>query len=64
MLKTQHRYKSKRHNICTEEIDKIALCSSDDKRMQSFDSIETRVYGTSKDLISEKEDIKCNKIKK
>ena len=32
--------------------------------MQSFDSIETYAYGTSKDLVSEKEEIKCNnKIK-
>ena len=30
--------------------------------MQSFDSIETYAYGTSKDLVSEKEEIKCNKI--
>ena len=32
--------------------------------MQSFDSIETYAYRTSKDLVSEKEEIKCNnKIK-
>ena len=30
--------------------------------MQSFDSIETYAYGTSKDLVSEKEEIKCNNI--
>ena len=30
--------------------------------MQSIDSIETHVYGTSKDLVSEKEEIKCNNI--
>ena len=30
--------------------------------MQSFDSIETYAYGTSKDLVSEKEDIKCNNV--
>ena len=30
--------------------------------MQSIDSIETYAYGTSKDLVSEKEDIKCNNI--
>ena len=28
--------------------------------MQSFDSIETYAYGTSKDLVSEKEEIECN----
>ena len=28
----------------------------------SIDSIKTYVYGTSKDLVSEKEKIKCNNI--
>ena len=28
--------------------------------MQSIVSIETYAYGTSKDLVSEKEEIKCN----
>ena len=32
--------------------------------MQSFDSIETFAYGTSKDLVSEKEDIKCKNMLK
>ena len=32
--------------------------------MQSIDSIETNAYGTSKDLVSEKEEIKCNNIRK
>ena len=30
--------------------------------MQSIDSIETYAYGTSKDLVSKKEEIKCNNI--
>ena len=30
--------------------------------MQSIDSIETYAYGTSKDLVSDKEKIKCNNI--
>ena len=30
--------------------------------MQLIDSIETYAYGTSKDLVSEKEEIKCNNI--
>ena len=30
--------------------------------MQSIDSIETYAYGTSKDLVTEKEEIKCNNI--
>ena len=61
-LKTQQRLKSKRNNVFTEEIKKTALSSNDDKRMQSIDSIETYEYGTSKDLESEKEEIKRNNI--
>ena len=30
--------------------------------MQSIDSIETYTYGTSKDLLREKKEIKCNNI--
>ena len=30
--------------------------------MQSIDSIETYAYGTRKDLVSEKEEIKCNNV--
>ena len=39
------------------------LSSNDDKRMQlkTIDSIDTYVYGTSKDLVSKKEEIKSNK---
>ena len=61
-LKTQQRFKSERHNIFTEEIDKTALSSNDDKRMQSIDSIVTYAYRTSKVLVSVKEEIKCSNI--
>ena len=64
ILKTQQRLKSRRHNVFTEEIDKIALSSNDDKRIQSIDSIETYACGTSKDVVSEKEVITCNNIMK
>ena len=40
MLKSQQRFKSKKHNVFTEEINKIA---SSDKRIQSIDSIEMRM---------------------
>ena len=32
--------------------------------MESTDSIETYAFGTTKDLVSEKEEIKCNNIMK
>ena len=62
ILQTQARFKSDGHNVFTEEINKIALSSNDDKRMQSIDLIETCAYGARKDLGSEKEGIKCNNV--
>ena len=32
--------------------------------MQPIDSIEINTFGTSNDLVSAKEDVKCNNIKK
>ena len=61
-MKAQHRFKSERHNVFTEEIDKIALNLNDDKIMQTMDLIETYAYGTSKDLVSGKEKIKCDNL--
>ena len=54
ILKTQQRFKSKRHNICTEEINKIALSSNHDKRIQLIDSIETYAFGTGIVLVRER----------
>ena len=61
-MKIQNRFKSERRNVFAEEINKIALSSNDDKRMLSIDSIETYAYGTSTDLVCDKEEIKCNNI--
>ena len=46
LLKSQQRYKSDHHKVYTEEVNKIALSSNDDKRIQTFDKIETYPYGT------------------
>ena len=62
ILKIHQRFKSEKHSVFTEEINNIALSSNDEKRMQSIDSTETYAYETSKDLVSEKEEIKCNNI--
>ena len=60
VLKTQQRFKSERHNVFTEEINRIDLSSDDDKRMQSL--IQTYAYGIYKDLVCKKEEIKCSNI--
>ena len=45
ILKSQQRFKSDYHNIYTEEINKIALSSNDDKRLQTSDRIKIYPYG-------------------
>ena len=47
ILKSQQRFKSEAHNVYTEEINKIALSSNDDKRLQTFDRITSYLYGAS-----------------
>ena len=46
ILKSQQRFKSDLHNVYTEKINKIALNSNHDKRLQTFDKITTYQYGT------------------
>ena len=62
ILKTQQLFKSERHNVFTEEINKFPFSSNDDKRKQSIDLIETDAYGTIKDLLNGKKEIKCSSI--
>ena len=51
-----------KNNVFAEEVNKIALSSNDDKIIQSINSGETYAYGTSKDLVCKKEEIRCNNI--
>ena len=45
VLKSQQRFKSKGHNVHTENINKIALSSNDNKRIVSSDKITSYPYG-------------------
>ena len=47
ILKSQQRFKSEDYNVYTEEVNKIALSSNDDQRLQAFDRITSYPYGTS-----------------
>ena len=47
ILKSQLRFKCDRHNVYTEEVNKTALNSSDNKRLKTFDGVTTYPYGTS-----------------
>ena len=37
VYRSQQRFKSYNHNVYTEEVNKIALSSNDDKRLQTHD---------------------------
>ena len=41
ILKSQQRFKSDHHNVYTEEANKVALSTNDDKRLQASDRIKT-----------------------
>ena len=43
--KLQQRFKSNYHKVYTEEINKTALSSNDNKRLQASDRIKTYPYG-------------------
>ena len=55
ILKSQQRFKSYNHDVYTEEVNKIALSSNDDKRLQTFDRITTYPYGTNVFKVCENE---------
>ena len=64
LLKTQQIFKSERHNVFTEKVNKIALSVNDNKRIQLIDSVETYGYVTSKYLICKKQKTKFINVKK
>ena len=45
MLKSQQRFKSENHDVYTENINKIALSSNDNKRIVALDRIASYPYG-------------------
>ena len=45
LLKSQQRLISKKHDIYTENINKVALSNNDDKRIVSSDKISSYLYG-------------------
>ena len=45
MSKSQQRFKNENHEVYTENINKIALSSNDDKRVVDLDRITSYPYG-------------------
>ena len=55
ILRSQIRFKSDLHNVYAEEVNKIALNSNGDKRLQTHDRITTYPYGTNAYKVCESE---------
>ena len=55
ILKSQQRFKSDHHEVYTEEVNKIALSSNDDKRLQTFDRVTAYPHGTNAFKVCESE---------
>ena len=62
ILKSQQRFERDHHNVHTEEINKIALSSNNDKRLQTSDRIKTYLYGTNAFKVCESEMLMVKKI--
>ena len=63
IIQSQLRFKSDHHHVYTEEVNKIALNSSDNKRLQTFDRVRTYRHGTNAFKVCESEmlsKIPCN----
>ena len=58
ILKPQQRFKSERHDVYIEEVNKIALSSNDDKTLQTFDRITSYPYGTSANKVCKNRAVK------
>ena len=55
ILKSQQRFKSDHHKVYTEELNKIALSSDDDKRLQTFNRFTAYPYGINDFKVCESE---------
>ena len=62
ILKSQQIFKSDQHKVYTEEVNKIALSSNDDKRLQTHDKIATYPYGTNAFKVYESEMLNDKKV--
>ena len=45
IVKSQQRFKSDYNDVYTDQINKIALSSNDDKRLQFYNKVTTYPYG-------------------
>ena len=63
LYRLQQQFRSDHHKVYTEEVNKIAVSSNDDKRIQTFDRVTTYQYGTNVFKVCENEMLlKKNKV--
>ena len=62
MLKSQPRVISEKHNVFTEDVNKIALSANDDAEQNQLIRQKHMHMERGKTLICKKEDIDCNSI--
>ena len=55
IIKQQQRFRSDHHEVFTEEVNKIALSSNDNKRLQTYTKVTTYPYGTNVFKVCENE---------
>ena len=55
IIKSQQRFKNDHHEEYTEEVNKVALSTNDDKRLQTLDKITTYPHGTNAFKVCENE---------
>ena len=61
VVKSQQRFRSDHHSTYTEEINKIALSSNDDQRIQTFDKVTTYPFGANAFMVCEGEMLSLRK---
>ena len=64
ILQSQQTFRSDHHEVCTEEVNKIALSSNNDKRWQTFDGVTPYPYGTNAFKVCESEMLSLKKYLK
>ena len=62
LLRAKHQFRSDHHKVYTEEVNKIALSSNDDKRIQTFDKVTTYLYGANAFMFCKNEMLLKNKF--
>ena len=61
IIRSRQRFRSYNHKVYTEEFNKIAVSSNDDKAIQTFDKVTTYRYGTNVFKVCENEMLLKNK---